>query len=130
MPRVIPRAQRDALAMLGTIPVGSSSPLDAQIDNSYVQQQALERQGKCTATAPYVPGCGHSYFRDLLLVAEAEARKDKAASHPVLRGRDQGALDYSDTDLDEARLRSSTSRQSTAPRAAAAPAACSPGRGS
>jgi hypothetical protein len=61
--------------------------------------------GTCSPTNPYTPTCSHSYFRDLVLVEESERRKDKAIESPILRGRDGGALDYSDHDLDEAQSR-------------------------
>jgi hypothetical protein len=101
---VIPKEQRDALPSMGTIPVGSSSG-DGDWVNRYVQADALQRQGRCTSVNPYQPTCSHSYFRDLLLVAEADARKAKATESPVLRGRDQGAADHSDHDLPAARER-------------------------
>jgi hypothetical protein len=108
-PRVVPNQERDALQMMGTIPAGVGGGGDGKAVSDYVTQQAIERMGRCTAANPYTATCGHSYFRDLLLVAESEARQDRAALHPVLRGRDQGALDFSDGDLEEAkaRLRSS-----------------------
>ncbi len=91
---------------MGTIPAGSSmSEAEAESIERYVNAQARAKRGKCTSAAPYTPGCSHGFFRDLLLVAESEQRMDKASSHPVLRGRDQGALDFSDADLDEARQR-------------------------
>jgi hypothetical protein len=89
-PRVVPKHQRS---------------LSSEIDNNYVQADAAARMGKCTSASPYTPLCGHSYFRDLLLVAQSNERKRKASTHPTLRGRDQGAADFSDVDLDEAKER-------------------------
>jgi hypothetical protein len=89
-PRVVPKQERN---------------LDAELVNEYVQRQAISRMGECSAVNPYTPQCSHSFFRDLMLIAESEARKDKAITHPFLRGRDQGAADFSDHDLDEARQR-------------------------
>ena len=89
-PRVVPTQNRSA---------------DGDLIESIVRQQALERQRRCTSVNPYTSTCGHSYFRDLLLVAESDARKAKATESPVLRGRDQGAFDHSDHDLPAARER-------------------------
>jgi hypothetical protein len=91
-PRVVPKHERNA---------------DAELVNRWVQADALQRMGRCTSAAPYTETCGHSYFRDLLLVAESDARSRKALESPVLRGRDQGAADFSDVrhGLKEARDR-------------------------
>ena len=78
---------------------------DADLVASYVNAQARGRAGRCSPTNPYTPQCDHSWYRDMLLVAESEGRKSKALESPVLRGRDQGALDGSDHDLEDAKLR-------------------------
>jgi hypothetical protein len=36
--------------------------------------QALQQLAECTSASPYQPGCSHSFFRDLLMVAEADRR--------------------------------------------------------
>lgn len=59
---------------------------------------------------PYTPLCGHSWYRDLVLLHEEDQRKAKATESPILRGRDQGALDGSDHDLKDAKLRLETVR--------------------
>jgi Phage capsid family len=103
-PRVIPKHERDLLKSMGSIPVGSG-PDDNSWIGRYVEADARLRQGRCSSVNPYQPTCSHSYWRDLLLVAEADARQKKATENVVLRGRDQGATDYSDHGLKEARER-------------------------
>jgi hypothetical protein len=106
-PRVIPKhEQRDSLPSMGVIPVGTGSS-DSEWVGRYVAADALERQGRCTSASPYQPGCSHSFYHDLLLVAEADARSAKATESPILRGRDPGAADFSDVrhGLAEARER-------------------------
>ena len=105
-PRVVPKAERDALAMMGTIPVGSGADDNGWIAR-YVAADALQRQGKCTSASPYQPSCSHSYFADLLLAAEADQRQKKATENVVLRGRDEGdpAKPWADHGLKEARER-------------------------
>lgn len=78
---------------------------EGDLVESIVRNQALEQQRHCTTVDPYTPTCPHSFFRDLLIVSQSDARKKKAVESPVLRGRDQGALDFSDHDLDAAKER-------------------------
>jgi hypothetical protein len=108
-PRVVPKHERDLLHSMGTIPVGTGSS-DNEWVGRYVRADALQRQGKCTSASPYSPSCSHSYWRDLLLVAEADARQKKATENVVLRGRDQGdpQRPWADHDLPAARQRLKT----------------------
>jgi len=103
MPRYAVTQQRSPSP--DTIPLGEPDRLGIEFVRGHVERQALAERGRCTVTDPYTARCPHSFFRDLLAITEAQQRKGKALESPVLRGRDQGALDFSDAYLEEARQR-------------------------
>lgn len=102
-PRVVPKAQRSALVQrsadpaMGTISLGAVYPpgqAPANPDilslNRRLEAEHNARARRCTAFAPYVPGCSHSFFRDLLRIGDEERRVEKAVGNAALRGRDPG----------------------------------------
>jgi hypothetical protein len=57
---------------------------------SLMRDALTESQGAATSNRrvdPYAEDTRHSFFKDLLVVAEARARRDRAVEDPVLRGR-------------------------------------------
>ena len=100
-PRVQPRDQRGLSHVSAPPPLERHGGADVQaIVEAEAERRRLEPGGYHRASCD-------SYFRDRLLVAESEARSEKALQSPVLRGRDQGDPDRPDAlrGLEEARAR-------------------------
>jgi hypothetical protein len=86
-------------------PVANIAPPDpgpgiVPADVRYGEARARKRV-QCEPENRYVPGCGHSFFRDLLRVSQREARIAKAVEDPILRGRDQGPASRPEPEEDE-----------------------------
>jgi hypothetical protein len=81
MPRYVPQhARTEPLPAMGWLNPGRSRD-DSDLIIRLGEAQALERFGRCTDRDPYMQGCRHSFFADLLRVADDDQRGDKRLGH-------------------------------------------------
>jgi HK97 family phage major capsid protein len=90
MPRVVPKHARSAeaeAALIHIFPPLLPDPQEAHRLDRLVEADAEAQRGKEPPPhAPYSPTSRYSFFRDLLIVAEHDARRAQARANPVLRG--------------------------------------------
>ena len=70
----------------------SAGPPELEAVAKAAEEDLAKRYARTSSGEPYVQGGPHSFFADLLRIADEDRRKQAALASPLLRGRDPGEV--------------------------------------